>query len=38
VAPPNLRVPIHHDPDIGQGYAIPDKYATRTLLKTWLGT
>ncbi len=37
VAPPNLRIPIHHDPDVGSGYAIPDKAATVTLLKAWLG-
>lgn len=37
VAPPNLRIPIHHDPDVGHGYAIPDKAATLTLLKAWLG-
>ncbi|MBP7748300.1 MAG: DEAD/DEAH box helicase [Phycisphaerae bacterium] len=37
VAPPNLRIPIHHDPDVGRGYAIPDKTATVTLLKAWLG-
>lgn len=36
VAPPNLRIPIHHDPDVGRGYAIPDKAATLTLLKSWL--
>ncbi len=36
VAPPNLRIPIHHDPDVGHGYAIPNKLATRTLLEQWL--
>ena len=36
VAPPLLRVAIHQDPDLGHGYAIPDKHATITLLKTWL--
>jgi len=36
VAPPNLRIPIHHDPDVGHGYAIPDKAATMTLLRAWL--
>jgi len=36
VAPPNLRIPIHHDPDLGHGYAIPDKAATLTLLRAWL--
>jgi DEAD/DEAH box helicase domain-containing protein len=35
VAPPNLRIPIHHDPDVGRGYAIPNKTATRTLLEAW---
>jgi DEAD/DEAH box helicase domain-containing protein len=35
VAPPNLRVPIHHDPDLGRGYAIPDKRATLALLREW---
>ncbi|MEW6250485.1 MAG: DEAD/DEAH box helicase [Planctomycetota bacterium] len=37
VAPPNLHVPIHHDPDLGGGYAIPDKRATMRLLGAWLG-
>lgn len=37
VAPPNLRIPIHHDPAVGKGYAIPDKGATRALLAAWLG-
>ncbi len=37
VAPPNLRIAIHHDPDLGRGYAIPDKAATLTLLRAWLG-
>lgn len=36
VAPPNLRIPIHHDPDVGKGYAIPDKAATMTLLRAWV--
>jgi DEAD/DEAH box helicase domain-containing protein len=36
VAPPLLRVAIHQDPDLGHGYAIPDKHATITLLKAWL--
>ncbi len=36
VAPPNLRVPIHHDPDVGGGYAIPNKAATLLLLSEWL--
>jgi len=35
VAPPNLRIPLHHDPDLGSGYAIPDKQATLTLLQAW---
>jgi DEAD/DEAH box helicase domain-containing protein len=37
VAPPNLRIPIHHDPDVGHGYSIPDKAATLALLKSWVG-
>lgn len=37
VGPPNLRVAIHHDPDVGQGYKIPDKGATIALLEGWLG-
>ena len=36
VGPPNLRVAIHHDPDVGGGYAIPDKGATVALLRAWL--
>jgi DEAD/DEAH box helicase domain-containing protein len=32
VAPPNLRPPIHGDPDLGAGYAVPDKAATLALL------
>ena len=36
VGPPNLRVAIHHDPDLGRGYKIPDKAATMTLLRAWL--
>lgn len=35
VAPPNLRVPIHHDPEVGSGYAIPSKRATLALLRAW---
>ena len=35
VGPPNLRIAIHHDPDVGQGYAIPDKAATLALLNAW---
>ena len=37
VGPPNLRIAIHHDPDVGHGYKIPDKGATRELLGAWLG-
>ena len=29
---PNLRPPIHHDPDLGGGYPVPDKQATIWLL------
>jgi DEAD/DEAH box helicase domain-containing protein len=36
VGPPNLRIPIHHDPDLGHGYRIPDKAATLALLRAWL--
>jgi DEAD/DEAH box helicase domain-containing protein len=36
VAPPNLRIPIHHDPDLGHGYAIPDKRATLAMLTEWM--
>jgi DEAD/DEAH box helicase domain-containing protein len=36
VAPPNLRIAIHHDPDLAHGGAIPDKAATRALLSAWL--
>ena len=36
VFPPNLRVAIHHDPDLARGYEIPDKRATVTLLGGWL--
>ncbi len=35
VGPPNLRVPIHHDPDLQAGYRIPDKRATVALLAAW---
>ncbi len=35
VGPPNLRIAIHHDPDLGSGYAIPDKAATLALLRAW---
>jgi DEAD/DEAH box helicase domain-containing protein len=30
---PNLRPPIHHDPDVGGGYPVPNKQATITLLE-----
>jgi DEAD/DEAH box helicase domain-containing protein len=33
---PNLRPPLHHDPDLAGGYAIPDKQAGRLLLRLWL--
>ena len=33
---PNLRPPLHHDPDLTGGYAIPDKQAAKLLLKLWL--
>ncbi|MFH1747210.1 MAG: DEAD/DEAH box helicase [Planctomycetota bacterium] len=36
VGPPALRVAIHHDPDVGHGYKIPDKAATTALLHAWL--
>jgi DEAD/DEAH box helicase domain-containing protein len=29
---PNLRPPLHHDPDLGAGYPVPDKQATVLLL------
>jgi len=32
----NLRPPLHHDPDVVPGYAIPNKEATRLLLRLWL--
>lgn len=35
VGPPNLRIAIHHDPDLSSGYAIPDKSATVALLRAW---
>lgn len=35
VGPPNLRVPIHHDPDLSGGYQIPSKAATACLLTAW---
>jgi DEAD/DEAH box helicase domain-containing protein len=37
VAPPNLRIAIHHDPDVARGYEIPDKRAVCTLLEAWRG-
>jgi DEAD/DEAH box helicase domain-containing protein len=33
---PNLRPPLHGDPDLGAGYAIPDKAAATALLDQWL--
>ncbi|TWT40875.1 putative ATP-dependent helicase Lhr [Phycisphaerae bacterium RAS1] len=36
VGPPNLRVAIHHDPDLYRGYEFPDKAATQVLLRAWL--
>jgi len=30
----NLRPPIHHDPDLGGGYPVPDKQATLLLLES----
>jgi DEAD/DEAH box helicase domain-containing protein len=35
VAPPNLHVPIQHDPDVYRGYEIPKKQATRIVLDQW---
>lgn len=37
VGPPNLRVPIHHDPDIYHGLEFPDKHAALALLDGWVG-
>ncbi len=37
VSPPNLRVPIHHDPDLSHGYDIPDKRGAQALLRDWCG-
>ncbi len=34
----NLRPPIHGDPDLSGGYAIPDKRAAHWLLERWLGS
>lgn len=36
VAPPMLRVPNHHDPDVYRGYEIPEKTATTVLLEHWV--
>ncbi len=36
VAPPNVRVAIHHDPDLYKGYEMPNKSATLALLQAWL--
>ncbi len=33
---PTLRPPLHHDPDLSGGYAIPNKQATKLLLGRWL--
>ena len=33
VAPPNLRPPIHSDPDLSGGYNVPNKAATALLLE-----
>ena len=30
---PNLRPPLHHDPDLSAGYPVPDKQATILLLR-----
>ncbi len=35
ISPPNLRVPIHHDPDLAHGYDIPDKRGAQALLRAW---
>ena len=32
----NLRPPLHQDPDLGSGHAIPNKAATKLLLRLWL--
>lgn len=37
VGPPNLRIAIHHDPDVYRAYEIPDKAATLALLRGWIG-
>jgi DEAD/DEAH box helicase domain-containing protein len=29
----NLRPPLHHDPDLGTGYPVPDKAAAIAMLK-----
>ncbi len=33
----NVRPPLHADPDLGAGYAIPNKEATKLALKIWTG-
>ncbi len=35
VGPPNLRVAIHHDPDLGNGYAIPSRRGALFVLREW---
>lgn len=35
VGPTNLRVPVHHDPDLYRQYDFPDKTATLELLRVW---
>lgn len=37
VGPANLRIAIHHDPDLYRAYEIPDKGATLALLGAWVG-
>jgi DEAD/DEAH box helicase domain-containing protein len=32
----NLRPPLHQDPDLSRGYAIPDKRAALMLLDAWV--
>jgi len=36
VGPPNLRPPLHHDPDLYRMQQFPDKTATLRLLEAWL--
>lgn len=38
IGPPNLRVAIHHDPDVYRQPDFPDKAATVCLLEEWLRT